>query len=500
MSTPKTPKTPKAPKAPKASKGSEPERRGRARSKPTQGGDALWSRLAPRGLATARAAEQSAPLPRVISGPVSVYAFELPATKHRVVLFGDWHFSYEHLCKPCVREQGCATVTRFIREAAAHARARGTSLDVYLELPYVVRDGPRRTRVIEALEGFMARDMGPRARGKTPSALLNKLLHRIAGASSTYVGVFAQLYREFRADVYRDLDDGAGGRAKRGRGSKAAQHDAGEGEGGAVRFHHADARYEPHVARLLNADVAWLRDHVRTIDRLRALLMAILFSRDFVGDVRRLLDAPTAAKVLDLDALSTLDAAHGGAGRPVHKIAKQFLRLRDGPVKTAARRWIEDRVDGLMRVLRDDVGFGAGSASRAAATTPASTDADAPWKDTVQEVREAAQAATLPLVMSLGVWVLLMDAYLACRMLRFALQRPDAVGGMSVVYVGDAHAQFYLHLLRDYMGVAPMTCQPHALAPRRKAGQQEQDQPVRCVRLTAGVDARGACAPPPPPR
>ncbi len=455
---------------------------------------ALWSRLAPRGVATARAAEQGTPLPRVISGPVSVYAFELPATRHRVVLFGDWHFSYEHLCKPCVREQGCATVTRFVREAAAHARARGTSLDVYLELPYVVRDGPRRRRVLQALEGFMARDMGPRARGKTPSALLNKLLHRIAGASSTYVGVFAQLYREFRGDVYHDLDD------RRQRRTKAS-NDA--GEGGAVRFHHADARYEPHVARLLNADVAWLRDHVRTIDRLRALLMAILFSRDFVGDVRRLLGAPTAAKVLDLDALSTLDAAHGGAGRPVHKIAKQFLRLRDGPVKAAARRWIEDRVDGLMRVLRDDVGFGGPTA--AAATAP---DTDASWKETVQEVREAAQRATLPLVMSLGVWVLLMDAYLACRMLRFALQRPDAVGGMSVVYVGDAHAQFYLHLLRDYLGVAPMTCQPHVLrraaaSKTGKDGNVEDDgraQPVRCVRMTAGVDARGACAAAPRPQ
>lgn len=452
------------------------------------GGDApaLWSRLAPRGVATARAAAQGAPLPRVISGPVSVYAFELPATRHRVVLFGDWHFSYEHLCKPCVREQGCATVTRFIREAAAHARAQGSSLDVYLELPYVERDGPRRRRVVQALEGFMARDMGPRARGKTPSALLNKLLHRIAGASSTYVGVFAQLYREFRDDVYHDPGERRRPPAKR----------AGEGEGGAVRFHYGDARYEPHVALLLNADVAWLRDHVRSIDRLRALVMAILFSRDFVGDVRRVLGVATAAKVLDLHALSTLDAAHGGAGRPVHKIAKQFLRLRDGPVKAAARRWIEDRVDGLMRVLRDDVGFGV--AGEAATTTPAGRpDAgDAPWRETVQQVRAAAQRATLPIVMSLGVWVLLMDAYLACRMLRFALQRPDAVGGMSIVYVGDAHAQFYLGLLRDYMGVAPTTCQPHVLATRRRGGvPEDQQQPVRCVRMTAGVDARGACAP-----
>ena len=48
---------------------------------------------------------------------------------------------------------------------------------------------------------------------------------------------------------------------------------------------------------------------------------------------------------------------------------------------------------------------------------------------------------------------------LVARLARFCTSREGA-GGESIVYVGNAHAEYYVAFFADYLGLAPVICQP----------------------------------------
>ena len=340
---------------------------------------------------------------RHVSGPVSVHAFRIPRGElqhHDLLVFGDEHFSYDNQCQPCDRLEGCVQIAALIRELKAGALESRTTLDVYLEMPYVAPRGKRRSHVIAFLDGQM-RDPSSRRRGEG------------------YAGIFTKLYREFRGDLYED---------------------AGRAKNPTVRFHYCDARSEPNVETFAVASperVPWFHEHVNTADRMRELMRAFLFGASFANDMRALFGADAAVEP--------------SLSEGVHKVAKQFRSLRPGQTKDALRAFLETRIEELIVTLSDDVGFGSIAAPARFFAKP---DGDE-WADRLRSARCQLYQNAFAVAMLLGVRVLIMDAYLLCRLVRFSTERAETAGGRSVVYVGDDHARMYARFLTEQMKLPP---------------------------------------------
>jgi hypothetical protein len=428
--------------------------------------------------------------PLTLSGPVSLHVFDVPAQAqaqapdggggaaagtNRVYVLGDEHHSYQNMCRPCSSADGCQTILAFIQGAVRRARSAGTQLDVLLELPYVVRDGPLRTEWLQTLDAYMSRDSGKR------------LLESEDRASSKahYVGMLGVLYHAFRQHLY---DDDA-----KAPGAPGSNN---------VRFHYSDARLEPHVPLLLPFELPdAMHRRVRTAEQLRALLEAFVFSRNFPRDVAKLIGPEETRRVLVPGALSSLSPAPSAPA--VHKIAKQFHRLPDGDAKDAVNKYLVDRIDDAVASARDDLGFDTGAhvlaagrkarAALEATATGAAGDAAMPlWQQNVLVAHERYYRSSYTWVMLLAVHLVLMDAYLVCRLMRFATRAP---GGECIVYVGNAHAKYYVAFLQDYLNLTPIVCQPIQIVhkPKRPSRMSSGDSNLsRCVPVLRH-DRRATC-------
>jgi hypothetical protein len=346
-----------------------------------------------------------------ISGPVSAHAFALrrpDGADHNLYVFGDMHFSYARECKGCEADDFCVSVKALVRDMARKASEAGTTLDVFLEMPYVSRDRAQRAPVIQHIEKLTRADKGG------------------GGASDpqkeSVVGVLGMLYHEFKVPLY---------------GPKRPDSDS------ALRVHYADARHEPNVgALLMHFDVGAVRRAYARPGSFKAVLHALMFSGDFERDVRAVLPSVRLRK----STLSTVGA------KPVHKIAKQFLNLPPGPIRDAIKAHLTDRADVLLAMARDNLDF------------PASAEAPPPKNHSnivygpMKHALSAARDQVLAMVLELDVPVLLMDAYTLCRSMRYAMYRPETKGGSTIIYAGDAHAAFYVDCVRDYMRVEPSVC------------------------------------------
>lgn len=373
-----------------------------------------------------------------VSGPVSVHVFDVPnedgGGTNRLYIFGDEHFSYDHMCDACDRSQGCATIMQFVDEQVGAARDHHAALDVFLEMPYVPARGEQRLHVLRYFDRYFRSNAGPPPKGGT----IRNVLMRVFGGSQPsprYIGQLAQLYKRYHRELYDDS-------------YKRRSADA-----TGVRFHYTDARRDPNVDAILNGKSAarW------PVELLRKVLHAFLFSTDFPADIQQALGAEGAAAVVH-DTLSTIDR---GKRRAVHKVAKQYHNLRDGNMKSALRRYIEDRVDDIVGLISDVIGHN--PLDDVLEDNPINS-----LRSTVRLYREEA----FSLAFRYGAILILMDAYLLGRMLRFVAQQVDTTGGSSIVYVGESHAQFYVHFLRDYLGLGPILCNP-----------VRADNPTRCVSL-----------------
>jgi hypothetical protein len=440
--------------------------------------------------------------PALISGPVSAHVFDIDGT--RLFIFGDEHFAYDNLCQPCDSRNDCKDIVRFIRGLVDDTKASADTLDVFMELPYVVRDGPGRRRWLRFLDAVMGPDgrdpkdvfplksraleASPKGEGRgarwpfwgggsrvsrvskvskvseasrrsEARGVTSAMVARVLGNSPKYIGVFSQLYREFRNDLYGEND-------------KSQQQ--------RVRFHYCDARHEVHVQRLLPyIDPVRFHRYVRTSDQLREVLRAFLFARDFPAEARRIFGTREAARVL------TWDAAASSSGL-MHKVAKQFHALPGGALKDAAKRYLDDRIDDAVSVARLDLNFDDGPHILAAAAEAASggtgpKSEDLAWLWRFRVMHGQYYAAFFPEVMRFATHLLIMDAYLLCRMLRFSFASPKAgERRTAVVYAGDAHAEYYVSFFKDYLGVKPSVCAK--LGPEAGRPSRATD---RCVRMAS---------------
>jgi hypothetical protein len=334
------------------------------------------------------------------------------------------------------------------------------------------------------------------------------------------IGVFSRLYAEFGAELY---DDDLKVRRQ---------------SNGTVRFHYADARYEPHVQRLLPYDMdaaAILAFHRRlgTARKVGDLLHALFFSPDF----------PAAVAALELPASwvdpSVLPTASGqarrttgrptGTGRPrgsrsgssssrqwhPHRIAKQFLSVAAGPLRDALRRYGEDRIAAAVVSLDLDLGYGAAGHVLAATERPSAGagknkhDQSVHWAD-LRELRVhhgELFVRAFEVVVGIFVRVLVMDFYLLCRLVRFSMapvvaprasraskipSKPPSdpatpvAPRTAVVYVGDTHAENYVMFFRDYLGLRPAVCKKHRFL------HVAQGVSSRCVELSPPTRAEAA--------
>jgi hypothetical protein len=454
-----------------------------------------------------------------ISGPASVRTFSLPtdtdAAPLKLFLFGDAHFSYANMCEaPCDDAHRCTLVTDFVAGVAAAARRNGASLDVFAELLYVEAQRRRQRRASNrTLADFhvaLQRDPGPpSAKGKGASPLIPFRSRAPAAQQPKIYGILKLMYDRFGADMYDDeLKQRRRGRsrsmvadadhavakvskasdasdaseasktAKASKVSKVSNASEpsvpSEGAGSLVRMHYADARSETVVRRLGLSHPLTDADAFRAMFRTKTasgpssssaavgqVLHALLFERDCASALASALGPAAAAAAMGTKGASRGGpAAAGTAGTrrtQPHRVAKQFLALREGALKEALRRYGRDEIAKAVRALRHDA------------------DADAATgRLDVRKLEE---------VMATYVRPVIMDFYLLCRFARLCLQRraapgtPGGAGAAAIIYVGELHALNCARFFTLYMGVRPDAQRAARYMPINK----EFD---RCVRVS----------------
>ena len=398
---------------------------------------------------------------RQVSGPVSAHVFGLPGDGS-VYIFGDQHHSVRNRCSPCRRSEGCASIIDFIEEHVRAGAASGTPVDVFLELPYA--PSPSRSHHDRALRSVRRQFFSEAAAAATQRG--RKGDHQEDGGDqdaqrqARYVGLLGDMFSRFQDKMY-----GAEKMAMRNRRAGPGGGKAGGG-GSNVRFHYADIRWEANVRVMLDArSPHWILQHARTSTKVRALLMAFLFGTDFPGDVARIC-GPEANVIA-----SSLSTLPGRPGVAVHKVAKQYHKLPEGHAKSALRAYLEGRLDDIVRVLKDHVGYDSMLGVVAAAHARKNRDQHK-WDTHVLQAHAAYALQSLSSVVRFGLRVLLMDAYLMCRMMRYASAFP---GGTTIVYVGDGHAEEYVGFLKF-----------HLRAPQVRSSDPAVEADVsvrRCVRV-----------------
>lgn len=352
-----------------------------------------------------------------VSGPISMYTFRFPKQDHEVVIFGDMHFSYNNMCPTPCEKPDCETITSFIRRHMSDSRVTGRSLDVYLELPYVQKSGdPLKHKQLEILSKTVEHNVVDlnEIYGEQQHGVKGVIKRGVKGRK-VGMGILGHLFKAFGKHVYDDVTKAVGNSSN-------------------VRFHYADARHEQNMVKMIPRDVDRL---VARLDgdgsRMVRVLAAMIFGQSFGSSL------PVEDR-LDVfpDSLSLW------RGRQVHKVAKQFLKLPPGMLKDRLRIYLEMRVNRVVPWIRQ-------------------------LKDTYASDPESS-AEILVYIRSV-----LMDAYLICRMLHFAMLK-RAVGGASIVYVGHAHAMEIVSFLQEYAQLPPELCDRG-----RGIDTQDVDKVQRCV-------------------
>lgn len=384
--------------------------------------------------------------PELLSGPISAYRFAGPAGQD-IWLFGDAHFSYDNLCSRCTPERHCRDITEFIQDAIDHVG----QLDVLMEFPYVPRSGARRSKVLSSTNRLLRRNAHISTK---VHALFSKIIDM---PGPQYIGVFSVLYQQFGDKFY-------------------GVHDTSQSK----RFHYADARTDAVVMRLLKfpADIfsssQVKQDYVRlltglpTVQHWKHLLEAFVFATDFraaVMDATK--DTPGMSWVGDVpDAELARPPGITKGARRMHRIAKQFAKLPEGPLKEATHAFIMLKMTQLCDLMREPLSYDA--LAPIAAKRLASAH---PKKDGDTHVL-AFMKGFQQILFQFNVF--LMDQYLVCRMAYYTFVVQATKPGTTIVYAGDDHTTSYMQYCRDFLGLTPLLSKP--------ASSWDEDV-TRCISL-----------------
>lgn len=389
-----------------------------------------------------------------ISGPASFFAFELPGSKHGVYLFGDYHFSYANQCKECDRDASCKTIVDVIELARRDAASNGTTLDVYMEFPYVAAGGEMRQQLLARVDELFMRD------GKAGEG---KVMSRLFGKQPEYVGIFSLLYRRFAREFY---------------GAKQA--------GQAQRFHYSDARYEVNVKRFLSPrSERWIEQfHARVPDvkTFRRLLEAFVLGHTCPRSFQEEMSAIFGGAIEPYE--PSLTSKRPGGRRGLHKISKQVYKLPPA-LRAKVEAFIGEKLDGICQALELELRYADG-VRYLTGKNDGYDDRDATLAY-IRASRLVNYTGLFTIFMELVTQTIMMDVYLLARMLHFASQ-DSARWGASIVYAGDFHVGVYADFMARYLKLKPLGCQ----IPRLPLGLGDEELKAmvqRCVR----VQLDGAC-------
>lgn len=404
-----------------------------------------------------KGANQRAPFSDIsrISGPASYYAFQMPGTQNMMFLFGDYHFSYKNQCQGCDRDQHCINIADFIERVHRDSVRDGTSLDVFMEFPYVVSGGDARNLVLARVNEVFLRD---------GQANVKNVLSHIFGKSPEYIGIFSLLYRRFAHRFYQHNATAAA----------AAQQQ---------RYHYADARFEFNVKRFLSpTSREWIlafHQRVPSVKAFRRLLEAFVlghYKSSFQDEMRAVLGADITV------AERSLSSKKPGGPRTLHKIAKQVHKL---PANLRARleAFIKDKLDTVCSILEEDIRYEDGVRLM---MEPVDMGPNRDGTLTyIKASRLANYMGIFTIFMELIAQTIMMDIYLLARMLLYSTQ-PASKNGSTIVYAGDYHTGVYVNFLVQYLKLTPMGCHVPNV-PATASDDEIQAIIQRCVAVRLGT-------------
>jgi hypothetical protein len=388
-----------------------------------------------------------------ISGPGAYFAYQLPVSRHTLYLFGDFHFSYANQCARCDTDAACKSIVQFIELARRDATANGTTLDVYMEFPYVPAAGRLRDQVLADVHEFFMRDRV-------------NVLTRLFGKQPEYIGIFSLLYRQFSQDLY---------------GPKAP--------GQTQRFHYSDARQEGNVVRLLTPHSdRWIRmfhrrvPDVRTFRRvLNAFTLGHLSKRSFQEEMGSIFGGEA---VVDE---RTLTSRRPGGRKVLHKIAKQVAKL-PADLRAKVEAYVGEKLDALCRVLDEDLRYADGV--RFLSSNDEVDDPDDEEITYIRASRLVHYVSIFTIFMTSVVKTIMMDVYLLARMLYYATL-PSAERGTSIVYAGAFHTGVYADFLSRYLKLKPLGCHTQRF-PVDLSDAEVRSLIQRCIHIDGACDVANA--------
>lgn len=473
-----------------------------------------------------------------ISGPISAYVLEGPIDIEDdrqghtcIFLFGDEHFSTDNSCENCDTDPDCLSIEDYVTEAknkvanGAMIHTCDDTLDVFLEVPYVMPSGVLRDKLLGYVEHLMAHENNANSadhRERGHLSVLRKLfqtlkyMHHTAKClhctdskkydncldDSRYdgrgkkpcSGVLGNLFKRFRHDLYGPINSESN--------DEIASSSRRREDKKKVQFHACDIRWDPNVwmymicppTQSFHKYSRWIRDmciYFPNTEKYRKLIESFLYSTDFdkaihstVGHSSLILYSALVSldDDIEIDTYDDDDLADSSAvDRRLHPIAKQYhlLGAENKKLQTIMKHYLDSRIKEIVECMERRVIF---------------DETDVPRECLSEDIlRDADRFQALQQVIKCMTPVLMTDAYLLIRMLNTTIRRHINLSpslssrtpfkSRVIVYGGHSHVLKYLDLLQRFLGLKCREMhEPETHDRERKKGKNNGDV-CRCVRL-----------------
>jgi hypothetical protein len=137
----------------------------------------------------------------------------------------------------------------------------------------------------------------------------------------------------------------------------------------------------------------------------------------------------------------------------MHKIAKQFWKLSEKERKLM-KKYFDMRIQEFVAFLTTEVPY------ESLITTEYDDGDVSHGTIVINKARAELTRVYRDIFAHIYTWIIkvfIMDAYLLCRMMYYITVK-QASGSTTIVYAGDAHANYYVRCLRDVFGWSPKVC------------------------------------------
>lgn len=273
------------------------------------------------------------------------------------------------------------------------------------------------------------------------------------------------------------------------------------------QFHGTDVRWEPNtwmymkvprnsMPELLSRWFFGFHSYVGDVTTYRKIIETFLFSTDFVKDMRKIYGkhAPIATAALIYERVMYAHRNGGGGGgddtsrecrehvRRMHPIAYEYHLLPPDYARLVAY-YFAARLDSVSDLMRHELQYdhfaklfhdkNSGENGDDHRELNFSESMREMLVNKIRQQKLMAYKSGLLMITRFVIPVLLMDAYLLFRVLRFIYREPkyrtevrdregrrdekkNTATGYIIVYAGNAHACNYVDFFRQYMGLAPI--------------------------------------------